>query len=67
MSPPLAPDLTRAVLEFLGVAPGPATGDLLHALATAYPTRVPWESASRIARRAVTPDRAACPRWPEAF
>lgn len=42
MTPPLAPDLTRAVLSFLGVSPRPATGELLHALAAAYPTRVPW-------------------------
>lgn len=28
---------------------------------------MPWESASRIARRAQVEDTAACPRWPEEF
>lgn len=54
-------------LAYLGVPAGPPDVVLLRALLTAYPRHVPWESASRIARRARTPDPAQCPRWPAEF
>ena len=56
---PLGPQLTRAVLARLGVAAGAPTAG--------YTRAVPWESASRIARRAAVATVAACPRWPEEF
>ncbi len=66
-TPPLDDRLTEEVLGHLGVvAPAPTT-DLLDALVTAYTRRVPWESASRIARRARTAETTDCPRWPEEF
>ncbi len=64
---PLPPNLTRAVLAHLGVPPAPPTLDLLDDLIPAYTRAVPWESAFRIAKRARTPDTAACPRWPDEF
>jgi arylamine N-acetyltransferase len=59
--------LTRDVLAYLGVAADVPTVRLLDALLVAYTERVPWESASRIAKRARTPATADCPRWPEEF
>jgi hypothetical protein len=64
---PLDADLTTAVLAHLGVAPAAPSRDLLDALVTAYTRRVPWESASRIAKRAHTAAVVDCPRWPEPF
>lgn len=66
----LSPD-AGAVLAYLGVsdvvrAVGPSLV-LLDALVTAYTQRIPWESASRIVRRARHDDFAACPRWPDTF
>jgi arylamine N-acetyltransferase len=66
-TPPLPPDLTRAILTYLGVIPAPPTLDFLDALIAAYVRTVPWESAFRIAKRARTPDTADCPRWPDEF
>ena len=66
-SPPLDASLTKEVLAHLGVAPAAPTTDLLDDLVTAYTQTVPWESASRIARRAERPKTADCPRWPEEF
>jgi hypothetical protein len=66
MEPALA-DAYAEALTFLGA---PATApDLarLRALIAAYTRRVPWESASRIARRLRTADTARCPRWPAEF
>lgn len=54
-------------LAYLGVAPAAPDLALLDALVAAYARRVPWESASRIARRARTPLTADCPRWPAEF
>jgi arylamine N-acetyltransferase len=65
--PPLSPNLTRAVLAHLGVAPSSPTLNHLDALLAAYTRSVPWESAFRIAKRARTPDTGDCPRWPEEF
>ncbi len=66
-TPPLDAALTRDVLVHLGVAPAALTTDLLDELMTAYTRVVPWESASRIARRAETAAIGDCPRWPEEF
>jgi arylamine N-acetyltransferase len=39
----------------------------LNRLIAAYARRVPWESASRIARRQQVPATQECPRWPAEF
>lgn len=65
--PTLAPELTRAVLDYLGVTAAKPDLILLDKLITRYTYCVPWESASRVARRAHTPDTADCPRWPDVF
>jgi len=54
-------------LAFLGVPAGAPDVELLRALIDAYTRRVPWESASRIARRARVSDTTLCPRWPAEF
>jgi arylamine N-acetyltransferase len=59
--------LTREVLAYLGVGADVPTLRLLDALLVAYTERVPWESASRIAKRARTRETKDCPRWPEEF
>ena len=66
-TPPLDARTTEAVLAHLGVAAAPPTPAFLDALIVAYTRTVPWESVSRIVRRAQTPETAACPRWPEEF
>lgn len=63
---PTAPPV-RHVLDYLGVAAAPPSAALLDALVAAYVRRVPWESASRIVRRATCTDTAGCPRWPVVF
>ncbi len=64
---PLDASLTEAALAHLGVAASAPSRDLLDALVTAYTRTVPWESASRIARRARAAAVADCPRWPDQF
>jgi len=59
--------MIQAVLAFLEVNTAPPTLDLLDALVAAYTRHVPWESASRIVRRAQTANDASCPRWPDEF
>jgi N-acetyltransferase len=66
-TPPLDAALTQEALAHLGVAPAAPTLALLDELVTAYTRAVPWESASRIARRAEAAEPADCPRWPEQF
>lgn len=66
-TPPLDATLTHTILVHLGVAPTTPTPALLDELVTAYTRVVPWESASRIAKRAETAKTADCPRWPEEF
>jgi arylamine N-acetyltransferase len=66
-TPPLDATLTDAVLMHLGVTAAAPSLDLLDDLVTAYTRTVPWESASRIAKRAQTAKTADCPRWPDAF
>lgn len=56
-----------AVLDYLGVAFQAADGETLDRIVSAYARRVPWESASRIVRRAETRETSDCPRWPGEF
>jgi arylamine N-acetyltransferase len=66
-TPPLRPTLTRIALRHLGVGPAAPDAALLDRLMDAYCRRVPWESATRIAKRAAMADTDARPRWPEEF
>ena len=66
-TPALAPQLTDAVLSHIGVAPGAPDRDLLNRLILAYSRRVPWESASRIVKRARVSSPAKAARWPDEF
>lgn len=59
--------LVRRVLAALAVEAAPPSLAALDALVSAYVRRVPWESASRIARRVQTPRLSDCPRWPVTF
>lgn len=63
----LAPQLTAAVLSYLDVAPGAPDLALLDALIIAYGRTVPWESASRIVKRARVTSAAEAARWPDEF
>lgn len=65
--PALPSALTQEVLAYFNVTSAAPTFDLLQRLIAAYVRRVPWESWSRIARRAVVAETADCPRWPELF
>jgi arylamine N-acetyltransferase len=64
--PPLPPPLADAVLAWLGVPAPRRDRDWLDALLQHYGQRVPWESASRIARAATRP-ASQRPHLPEAF
>lgn len=67
MTDPLTHGLASRVLDYLGLHRArPGLTYLSHVLA-AYAQRVPWESASRIARRATCEREGECPRWPELF
>jgi arylamine N-acetyltransferase len=66
-TPPLSKHLTRDVLSYLGVEVETPSLNALDRLVMAYTRRVPWESASRIAKRIATEQTADCPRWAEAF
>ena len=55
------------VLAFLGSPRKDPSPDYLDELVAAYVRRVPWETASRIAKRAQTAATEQCPRWPEEF
>lgn len=59
--------LINDVLDYLNVRATAPTIGVLDALMAAYVRHVPWESASRIARRARTPILSERPRWPERF
>lgn len=63
----LSPHLTHNVLTYLQVEAAPPTVELLDELLARYIQTVPWESVSRIARRATTVETQACPRWSEEF
>jgi len=67
MTESLSPQLTRNVLAYLHVEAAPPTVELLDQLLARYIQTVPWESVSRIARRAHTAETQACPRWSEEF
>jgi arylamine N-acetyltransferase len=66
-TPPLRPASTQLALRHLDVMPTTADRDTLASLLDAYVRRVPWESASHIAKRATTQDPRDCPRWPDEF
>jgi arylamine N-acetyltransferase len=57
----------NAVLNHLGVEQEPPSLAALDRLVAAYVRRVPWESASRIVRRAEVEALHERPRWPETF
>ncbi len=61
------PSRVDSVLSFLGVTRAVPDLALLDRLVSAYTQRVPWESASRIARRADIAQTEDCPRWPAMF
>jgi arylamine N-acetyltransferase len=68
----IGPELLQRILRFLDVTRveievAMPTLDLLERLVTAYTRSVPWESAFRIAKRAITAQTADCSRWPEEF
>lgn len=63
----LNPTQTRRVLSYLGLDRAEPNLHFLVALLDAYVRKVPWESASRIVRRANTAATEQCPRWPEEF
>jgi len=55
------------ILAHLGLERRHADLNFLNALTAAYARKVPWETASRIVRRAVTYNVEECPRWPDLF
>jgi arylamine N-acetyltransferase len=63
----LPSSLLRSVLRHLKVPEAPPSPAHLQAVINAYVSRVPWESASRIAKRAACTVLEGCPRWPEEF
>jgi arylamine N-acetyltransferase len=67
-TPPLDPTLAHSVLDYLHIEAS-ATPSLtfLDKLINAYVRRVPWESASRIVKRAHERDTKRCPRLPQEF
>lgn len=66
-TPKLDDTLARDILAHLNVEPEPPSPEALDRLLDAYVRRVPWESASRIAKRACTTRTEDCPRFPVAF
>jgi hypothetical protein len=62
----IAPALAHEVLGWLGVENGAPTLPRLNRLLASYVRRVPWESASRIARRSRSAQAEAA-LWPAAF
>jgi arylamine N-acetyltransferase len=67
MYPPLNSNLTGQVLSMLGCAPTKPGVRQVNQLIRAYVRNVPWESASRIAKRARTAELERRPRWPAEF
>jgi arylamine N-acetyltransferase len=63
----LSPTLTHRILHHLALDKAQPSLPYLTALLNAYVQTVPWESASRIVRRAHVSNTADCPRWPEEF
>jgi arylamine N-acetyltransferase len=67
MTDALSPELTRDVLAFLQVDDARCCAGLLEKLISNYTRIVPWESATRIAKRARVSDTQRCPRWSDEF
>ena len=59
--------LVTVVLNYLQVPPQTPSLAYLDQLMTAYTRRVPWESASRIAKRSITANLVDCPRFEQEF
>lgn len=67
MVQPLSEPMVDSVLAHLKAHTAQPDLSMLDRLVNAYTRAVPWESASRIARRAKIARDEDCPRWPEAF
>ena len=67
LPPPLEQPLAQKVLDYLRLEATPPSLAALDALLDAYVRRVPWESVSRITRRAQIPDLLRSARWPQLF
>jgi arylamine N-acetyltransferase len=63
----LSSNLTRRILHHFALEKAQPVLRYLTALLNAYVQTVPWESASRIVRRAHVTKTEDCPRWPEEF
>lgn len=63
----LSSDLVRRILHQFALEKALPSLRYLTALLNAYVQTVPWESASRIVRRAHINETQDCPRWPEEF
>ena len=63
----ISADLTHRILHHLALEKAQPDLRYLEAILNAYVQTVPWESASRIVRRAHTSETARCPRWPAEF
>ncbi|NJM40906.1 MAG: arylamine N-acetyltransferase [Anaerolineae bacterium] len=59
--------LAHRILHRFALDKAPPTLPYLTAILNAYVQTVPWESASRIVRRAQVSETEQCPRWPEEF
>lgn len=64
---PLPRTSAQEILDHLGVDRKRPTPAFLDELVAAYARAVPWESVSRIVRRAHKGETADCPRWPPQF
>lgn len=63
----LSTEQTTEILDFLQVPQAQPDMETLQALVHGYVHRIPWESATRIVRRAETPSLPDRPRWPTEF
>lgn len=61
------PLAAREALAFLELSADAPSLEALTRIVDAYVHRVPWESASRIARRAACDEPEACVQWPQSF
>ena len=67
ITPPLSSAMTQVVMSHLGVTIAPPTLSSLQSLVNAYIRKVPWETVSRLVKRAGAAETADCPRWPNEF
>ncbi len=65
--PHLSPELTHSVLRYLDLTSNSPDLPFLKALVDNYIRQVPFETASRIVKRARMARTSDCPRWPEEF